>query len=263
MDVVGRVERFLDRAVRVQELRRQVEHADLRVGAEVQFVDLGVGQQDVFVEAALRRVAGQDLRDDEFGVREFLTQIAGARLDALRRGGDAGLGREEHVIVADHQHDGLWLESINAAMVEAPEHVLGLVAADPDVHRLAVGELLRPGSAPLDRDAVADQQHIDRAWIGLDGLHEALMDLQPRVPAEEPSSRDDRPELGEVLVAFTAGAAVELGFSGDVGALFGGQRPTAWLGVRRLTRVFEGGQGCAEQQGGEDGVWGHGLQVRC
>jgi hypothetical protein len=45
--------------------------------------------------------------------------------------------------------------------------------------------------------------------------------------------------LGEVLVAFTAGSTIELGFAGDERAFFGGQRPTARLGVGRLVRIFE------------------------
>jgi hypothetical protein len=53
--------------------------------------------------------------------------------------------------------------------------------------------------------------------------------------------------LGEVLVAFTPGTTVELGFAGDEGALFGGQRPTARLGVRRLARIFEGQDGGTQE----------------
>jgi hypothetical protein len=81
----------------------------------------------------------------------------------------------------------------------------------------------------------------------LDGLYETLMDLQPGVAAKETGGGYDRPELGEVLVAFAAGAAVELGFTGDVGAFFGGQWPAARLGLRRFPGVFEGKDGGTQE----------------
>ena len=58
VNLVGSEQVQFDGTVFVEEVLRQIEHLDLRVGAEVQLIDFGVGQEDVLVEADLRGVAG-------------------------------------------------------------------------------------------------------------------------------------------------------------------------------------------------------------
>ena len=90
-------------------------------------------------------MTGKDLCDDHVGVREFFTQVGEAGLHALGHGDDTSLRREEHIVIADHQHDRAWLQSVDAAVVEAPEHVLGFIAADAEVDGLGIREGLQPG----------------------------------------------------------------------------------------------------------------------
>ena len=249
MDVVRLEERLLDRAVGVEEVLGEVEHLDLRVGAEVQFIDFGVGQEDVLVEADLWRVAGQDLRDDHVGFREFFAQVGEARLHALGDGGHAGLRGEEHVVVADHQHDRARLDSVDAAVVETPQHVLGFVAADADVDGLGVREGFQPRiiehafverAAPLLGDRVTDEQDVARAWIRLDVGDQLRVRIDPGRAAPGAGGGHGGPELRQVLAVFAAWSAVVFRLT-DEGFFFGRERPARRLRVGRLVGVFEGG----------------------
>ena len=76
------------------------------------------------------------------------------------------------VVRADHEHDDLGLVAVQLAVVEAPQHVFGAVAAEAEVERVErrSGELLPPHRAALESvdDGVADED--DRAAALLDEL---------------------------------------------------------------------------------------------
>ncbi len=61
--------------------------------------------------------------------RRFFTHIS----IPFAAAADLRFGCEEHVVVPDHEDDGLRLESVDPAVVETPEHVLRFVTADADV----------------------------------------------------------------------------------------------------------------------------------
>ena len=65
-------------------------------------------------------------------------------LNALGRRLNARFGREEHVVVADQEHDQPRFKARHAAVFQSPEHILSLVAADPDVDDVVLAEMLLP-----------------------------------------------------------------------------------------------------------------------
>ena len=76
-----------------------------------------------------------------------------------------------------------------------------------------------PRIAPLDRDAIADEQHVDGAFILVHGLHMRLVELEPRIATKKTGARRYRPKLRQMLVRLATGTAVVLCFLGDVGPL--------------------------------------------
>ena len=140
-------------------------------------------------------------------------------------------------------------------MVEAPEHVLGFVAANTDVDGLGVREGFQPRiiehafverATPLLGDRVTDEEHVTRARVGLDVGDQLGVRIHPTRAAPAAGGRDGRPEVREVFVHLAARPAFEL-WSGDEGFLFGRERPTRRLRVGRLVRVLEGQQGGGEE----------------
>jgi len=282
VDVVGREEFFLQRAVRVGEIVRQVEHVDFRVAVQLQQIERRVGLLDVVVEPVAGGMSGQNLRDDHFRLRELVAHIGHAHLDALGGRLDARFRCEEHVIVADHDHHHARFETFDAAVVQTPQHVLRLVPADADVDGLVAAEVVLPGlvehalvqrTAPLLRDAVADQQYIDGALIGPDVCCQLRVRIQPTGSAPMPCRRRHRPQRGFVLGGFPAGPAFILWFQ-DVSPLRVGQRPARQLRVHlafvvRGVGIFQtsgrrcgpDGQGkrCQEESGQNLAHGGHPL----
>ena len=180
----------------------------------------------------------QHLRHDQLGLREFLTQVVGTCLDALGHRLDAGLRREEHVVVADHEDHDLGLEAGNTTVVEPPEDVLGLLAADPDVDALQGREVPFPRIAPLDRDRIADEQHVDGALVFLDHLRELGVGVEPATAAEGAGIGSDWPHGREVLALLLAWAAFKLWLE-DVLLLLFSERPARLLRLGGVVGVVK------------------------
>ena len=254
MDVVGGEEGLLDGAVLVREVGPEVEDFHVRIAVELEGIEGGVGLFDVFVKAIAGRVGWQNLRHDDGRGGKLLAEVLQAHLDAFGGGLDAGFGSEEHVVVADHKNDGLRLKAIDTAVVEAPEHVLRFIAADADVHGFEIGEVLFPGIAPLDRDAVADEQDVDGALVLLHGFHMGLVEPQPGVAAEMPGGRHLGPKLRQMLVRLAARTAIMFRLINHIGTFFGGEGPAGLLGFGGDVWVFEsdGGEGKKEEEGRTD-----------
>src|SRR6056297_2845013 len=68
------------------------------------------------------------------------------------------------VVGADHQHVGLGIDSLELAVEQAPQHVLGAVARVAEIQRLAPGVELLPdllaGPAPALGDRVTDKDQL-------------------------------------------------------------------------------------------------------
>lgn len=129
----------------------------------VKGLEVVVGAFDVLVEAMAGVMCGKDFRDNEVGIRETGTQIFCAHEDSFGGRLGSGFGSEKHVIVPDHQYDMCGLDSVTAAMIQAPENILCFIPADADVGGLQCGEVFVPRLSPLDGDAIADKEHIDGA----------------------------------------------------------------------------------------------------
>ena len=203
MDVIRREEIFLDRGVGIGEVAPQVEHAHVGIAVELQRIKGVVGLLDVFVEAIAGSMRRQDLRDDDRGSGKLVAQILHAHLNALRRGFDPRFGREEHIVVSDHEQNELGLQTFNATMIESPQNVLSLIATDADVHRFAIGKVLLPRIAPLDRNTVANQQHVAWSSVLFDMLDQLGMRIKPTRTAPVSSRWHHGPHRGQVLVRFS------------------------------------------------------------
>ena len=135
------------------------------------------------------------LRVDALAARENVEQQnlhlgqLGAELVDNRRhavdhllGGAAAVAR---VVRADHDHGGLGADVFDVAVVESPQHVLRAVAADAEIHGVALGVMLRPdgfaAAFPSMRDRVANKDQVDVA-LG-HALVERLMPLHPAAAA--------------------------------------------------------------------------------
>ena len=144
-----------------EKIAREIEQLEPWIACEIQAIECGVRLLNVLVKRDTRRVSGENLHHHDLGRGKPLPQVRGAGLDPFGRRLDARLGREKHVVVADQQHAHLRFETVHAAVIEPPQDVLRLVAADPDVHRLPLREVFGPCGSPLLRDRVSDQQHVD------------------------------------------------------------------------------------------------------
>ena len=91
------------------------------------------------------------------------------------------LGVVGDVVGADHEHDDLGCDAFELAVVEPPEEVLGVVAADGEIGRLSRGVVPNPngpgGGHPGGRDRVTQEQQINIPASG--GCDERLMQLEP------------------------------------------------------------------------------------
>jgi hypothetical protein len=125
-------------------------------------------------------------------------------------------------------------------VIETPEHVLRFVAADADVHGFEFGKVLLPRLAPLNRDAVADEQHVERPLVFLHRLHMRLVQLQPRITAEMTCAGNDRPKLRQMLVRLATWTAIMLGLVHNIGTFFCREWPAGLLRFRCDVRVVEG-----------------------
>ena len=142
------------RAVGLEELGADIEEEDLLVVRVA--LDDGVGGFVLLAElVVLVGAAREDAEDQDLGVGALLLELREDRLDAF--GGLFGAALVDSVIDfllrtalvagvvrADHEHDGLRLQAVEVAVVEAPEDVLGAVAADAEVGGLEG----RPGLVP-------------------------------------------------------------------------------------------------------------------
>ena len=78
--------------------------------------------------------AGEDRQHQDLRLRQLLAELFHDRLDP---GGDfLGIAAAD-VVRADHEHGQLGLDAVDIAVVQPPQHVLRLVAADPQVDRVA------------------------------------------------------------------------------------------------------------------------------
>ena len=96
-----------------------------------------------------------------FDVGEPGLELVDDGLDPL---GDLGLVVAAEVAPSHLEDDHPGLDPVQLAVVEPPEDVLGLVAADPEVRGLAGGVVLRPcrrRPQPAGGDRVAEEQEVD------------------------------------------------------------------------------------------------------
>ena len=123
-----------DRAVVLEEALADVEILDRL--AVVELGDLRVDRRQLVADRARLLAAGEDAQEEDLGLGELLAErlddgghAVGDRLGGVRAG----------VVGADHQDDDLGVDPLDLAVLEPPEDVLGPVAADPEVGRLARG----------------------------------------------------------------------------------------------------------------------------
>jgi len=111
-----------------------------------------------------------------------------------------------------------------------------------------------PRLTPLDRDAIADKQNIERPLIGLHGLHMRLVQLQPSISAEMSRARNLRPELRQMLVRLAPGPAFVFGFLRNICPLLRSERPPGLLRFGSDVWIVESLQRGQrrEQQGGDE-----------
>ena len=82
------------------------------------------------------------------------------------------------VVGAEHEHGDLRGQAVELAVLNAPDHVLGLVAADAEIRRLPLAVEVLPDVrrlAPALGDGVADEDDADGA--GLAAREERLVQL--------------------------------------------------------------------------------------
>ena len=78
--------------------------------------------------------AGEDGEQEDLGPGQLLAERRDDGLDAL---GDLVGGVGAGVVGADHQDDDLGADAVELAVLDPPEDVLGAVAADAEVGRVA------------------------------------------------------------------------------------------------------------------------------
>jgi hypothetical protein len=112
--------------------------------------------------------AGEDAEDEDFHVGLFGAEFVGDGLDA----GD-GVGRGvvavAGVVGADHEDGEFGFEAVIVAVFQAPEDVLGAVAADAEVGGFVGGPGFVPkffGAFPALGDGVAKEDELSFAFFG-------------------------------------------------------------------------------------------------
>ena len=160
-------------AIGLHELAADVEEEDvlavIQLGNDVvHFLELdalGIGRGFF--------AAREDGEQQDFGLGLFFTDGFDDHGDALGDGLGAVLAR---VVGADHENDGLGLDAIEFAVGDAPQHVLGAVAANAEVHWLVGTKGLLPDlflAAPAGGDGVTQEDEFSLALLG--GFDESLM----------------------------------------------------------------------------------------
>ena len=95
------------------------------------------------------------------------------------------------IVGADHQHGQLGLDAVEFAVLQAPEDVLRLIAADAEVGGFERTVVLFPNllaaAAPAVGDRVAEEQQVDAALLG--DFDEAVVPLHPARIARGRSGR--------------------------------------------------------------------------
>ncbi len=136
--------------------------------------------------AALRidsLAAWKNIEQKNLGLRQLGAEFVDDRRDAVDHllGGVAAA----RVVRADHDNGDLGADVLDVAVVEPPQDVLCSIAADAEVHGVALGVILRPNllasAFPAVRDRVADKDQIDVALSH--ALVERLMSLHPAAAA--------------------------------------------------------------------------------
>ncbi len=155
---------LVERAV-LAERRADVEIGDARIVAVAHrqgAIDLGVAR--VLLRQAC---AGQQPEQQDARGRQALFQSRHHRVDAEHGVGGAVL-LVPGVVGADQQHRHLGLQAVHLAVLQPPQHVLGGIAAEPQVERAAAAVEGLPGRLEIlvrrvrlvvvVGDRVADQQ---------------------------------------------------------------------------------------------------------
>jgi len=93
-------------------------------------------------------MSGQDFRHGDRAEGNFSRRFSHTSRVPFAAASIPVSGVKNMSVVADHEHDGLWLKSRDTAVIEAPEHVLRFVTADADIDGLEIREMLRPPSRP-------------------------------------------------------------------------------------------------------------------
>jgi hypothetical protein len=83
--------------------------------------------------------------------------------DLLDAGRDLLAGSAAAVVRADHEHDELGLDAFELAVLDPPQHVLRAVAADAEVGRLVLAEVLSQISFWLFQPAVIESPRKSRS----------------------------------------------------------------------------------------------------
>jgi hypothetical protein len=146
--------------------------------------DPRVGRPDALARRAGRLAARQDAEQQDLGLGELFAKRLDDRGDAV---GDLHRRVGVEVVGADHQDDDCGLDTLDCAVLEAPEKILGPIAADPEVRRVACAivslpDLDRPVSLvvvpePALHDRIAEEEQVDVALRG--ALDERFVQLHP------------------------------------------------------------------------------------
>ena len=173
---------FGEGAVRFEEFRAEVE---VVYGFPV--VELGDDGVHGLVLVALRVIcvtcsAREDAEEEDFGVLRALVDGADDVTDSV---GDFfwGVLLGAAVVGADHENDDLGFDAVELTVLDAPEDVLGSVAADPEVGWGVFSEGSLPDCAlasPTCGDGVAEEHELGFSFLcdgdeGVVGFHEAFL----------------------------------------------------------------------------------------
>lgn len=181
-------------AVGCEKLGADIEEEDLLVVSET--LHDGVGGFVLLAELVfLVRAAREDGENQDLGVGALLLELGDDGLDAfggllggtlIDGAGEFLLGATlvSGVVGTDHQDDGLGLESVEVAMLEAPEDVLGAVTADAEVGGLEPSPGLFPDglalTVPTVGDRVTEEDELGFALLR-DDVEGFMALLRPRV----------------------------------------------------------------------------------
>jgi hypothetical protein len=254
MDAIGRIQLLPECAVGLNELAPEIEQSNLGILVELLDIEGRVGLANILVKAIPRCVGRENLGDHDLRPGKSFTQIPYTQGDPPGGRLDARLGGEKHIVVADHQDDETRLQSLDSAMIEPPQHVLRLVSPNANVHRLEFREMTLPGIAPLNSDAVTDQQDIKGAPTAMYRPHMRIVQFQPGITAKMPRTWDHGPEVWKVFFRLFSWAAFEFGLLDNEGPLLGGQRPSRLLRLVRLIGIVDSHSGHWEADSAQEQV---------